>query len=125
PGASRPAPKAADRSHGADSGCGHVGKPSGERDSAAASEEHQEDIFDSRYDQEQEVTVNPARAKRGFVLTIKAPNGRSYQIPVPPGTSTSFRHCVKGASQLRRPDGSFGSLWVDVNIVEMNKREEW
>jgi hypothetical protein len=82
-------------------------------------------VFDPRYDQEQEETINPNRAREGFVLTIKAPNGRSYQISIPPGTTTSFRHRITGASQLRRPDGSHGHLWVDVNVLTMNKKEEW
>lgn len=85
-----------------------------------------EDTFDARYDQEQEETINPKKAKHGFVLTINAPNGRTYQIPIPAGTSKNFRHCIKGASQLRRPDGSFGNLWVDINVLSTSERkEEW
>ena len=81
-------------------------------------------IFDPRYDSEQAITVSPAKAKAGFVLTVICPNKRERTHPVPAGTTKSMRVCFKHESVHRRPDGKFGHHWVDINIPSFARSEE-
>jgi len=79
-----------------------------------------EGSFDDRYDMEWKTRIRPDRAKRGFVLVVKCPNGHEEPINVPPGAKSGMRFCLKGKSQVRRPDGTMGNYWVEIEVPEMD-----
>ena len=80
-----------------------------------------DDEYDHRYDILESITVNPIKAKAGFVLTVTLPypRGRTHQQNIPPGTQNGYRFCVKGASSVRRPDNRNGNYWVELEIAQM------
>jgi uncharacterized protein (DUF2164 family) len=72
--------------------------------------------YDGRYDILESMTIHPGKARKGFILTVKCPNKRSHQEPIPPNTENGYRFCVKGASTVRRPDNKNGNFWVELEI---------
>jgi hypothetical protein len=44
-----------------------------------------DDEYDDRYDILQQITLHPAKARTGTVLTVKCPNGRQHQQNIPAG----------------------------------------
>lgn len=83
-----------------------------------------DDEYDDRYDILQQITLHPAKARTGTVLTVKAPNGREYKIPVPAGTHSGYRFVVTGASNIRRPDNRNGNFWVELEIPSMSGSQD-
>jgi hypothetical protein len=81
--------------------------------------------YDDRYDLLWEKLITPAKAKAGFVMTITLPSKRDHLEPIPPNTKNGYRFCVKGASQILRPDGAYGNLWVQLEVPQMKEKEEW
>jgi hypothetical protein len=75
--------------------------------------------YDDRYDILQQITLHPAKARSGTVLTVKAPNGREYKVNIPAGTHNGYRFLIQGASGIRRPDNRNGNFWVELEIPDM------
>lgn len=78
-----------------------------------------DDEYDDRYDQLDQITLSPAKARTGTVLTVNCPNGRTHQQAIPAGVHNGYRFCVRGASKIRRPDNRNGNYWVELEIAEM------
>jgi hypothetical protein len=80
-------------------------------------------IDDSRYDDRYDLLwsqhLSPAKAKRGTVMTVILPSKRSHLENIPAGTKHGYRFCVKGQSQIRRPDGSMGNVWIELEIAQL------
>jgi hypothetical protein len=79
-----------------------------------------DDEYDDRYDILQQITLHPAKARSGTVLTVKCPNGRQHQQNIPPGVHSGYRFVVRGASVIRRPDNRNGNFWVELEVPEMS-----
>lgn len=75
--------------------------------------------YDDRYDLLWQQNLNPAKAKRGTVLTVILPSKRSHLENIPAGTKHGYRFCIKGQSQIRRPDGSMGNVWIELEIAQL------
>ena len=75
--------------------------------------------YDHRYDILDSLSVNPSKARVGFVLTVTLPNKRTHQENIPPGTQNGYRFVVRGASTIRRPDNRNGNYWVELEIAAM------
>ena len=74
------------------------------------------DEFDPRYDILETITISPVKARSGFVLTVTCQNNHTHHEPIPAGTHSGYRFCVKGATTVRRPDNRNGNFWVELNI---------
>ena len=55
-----------------------------------------DDEYDDRYDQLDKITVSPAKARMGTVLTVSCPNGRTHQQSIPAGTHNGYQFASKG-----------------------------
>lgn len=88
---------------------------------------NQNDQYDNRYDMFAEMTLNPIKARDGFVLRVVLPNRREHLQTIRPGTKDGYIFCVKGASTITRPDGTKGNYWVELRIATMpgNNKEDW
>jgi hypothetical protein len=75
--------------------------------------------YDDRYDLLWQQTLSPAKAKRGTVITIILPNKRSHLENIPAGTKNGYRFCIKGQSQIQRPDGTIGNVWIELEIAQL------
>jgi hypothetical protein len=76
--------------------------------------------YDDRYDLLWSQTLSPRNARDGTVMTIILPNKRTHFQPISAGTKNGHRFRVKGQSGIRRPDGSMGNLWVELEIADMS-----
>jgi hypothetical protein len=76
--------------------------------------------YDDRYDLLWQQHVSPAKAKRGTVLTITLPSRRTHLLNIPPGSKHGERFCIKGQSQVRRLDGSFGHVWIELEVAQLD-----
>ena len=74
--------------------------------------------YDDRYDILRILTINPNKAKVGFVLTVELPTRRTHQENIPAGTQSGYRFVVRGTSGIRRPDNKNGNFWVELEIPE-------
>ena len=75
--------------------------------------------YDDRYDLLWQQNLSPAKAKRGTVLTVILPNKRSHLENIPAGTKHGYRFCIRGQSQIRRPDGNIGHVWIELEIAQL------
>jgi hypothetical protein len=74
--------------------------------------------YDDRYDLLWSHHLSPVKAKRGTVITVKLPSKRSHLENIPAGTKNGYRFCIKGQSQIKRPDGSMGHVWIELEIAQ-------
>jgi hypothetical protein len=79
--------------------------------------------YNERYDLEEVITASPTKAKTGYVLTVKCPNGQTQTISISHKTEDGARFCFRGMSRIRRPDGRMGNFWVQVNIPKRSKAD--
>lgn len=75
--------------------------------------------YDQRYDLLWSQNLSPTKARDGTVMTIILPSRRTHLQPIPAGAKNGYRFCVKGQSGILRPDGSFGNLWVELEIADL------
>jgi hypothetical protein len=93
-------------------------KSAPKKETPGANDQFNDDMFDDRYDLLWQQTLHPTKAKAGTVMTVILPNKRSHLQPIPAGTRNGYRFCIKGQSQIRRPDGKTGNLWIELEIAE-------
>ena len=74
----------------------------------------------SRYDRNWTLTLNPIKARDGTVMSIKLPSGKIHLHPIPAGTKNGYRFCLKGMSGFRRPDGTYGDIWIELEIPDFS-----
>ena len=82
-----------------------------------------DDQFDERYDVYETITVNPVKARQGFVLTVTLPNGRTHLQNIPAGTRNGYLFCVKGVSPTPRPDNYYGNFWVELAVPQFGEAQ--
>jgi hypothetical protein len=80
--------------------------------------------YDDRYDEEWITPPqHPRKVKEGYVLVVQCPNGRTYNLAIPAGTTDGTRFCIKGVSFIRRPDGKHGNYWVQLTVPSFGETE--